>query len=498
MAENKDDKEALLFRGSAGELETARQGTFSRVQLLWAICATAIVVVWFVGLQVYEPGAAVDIPKPIVAENPQATQLRPAVGPAADTLMPEQLAWRDQALTAIEELTPRLRKLERQAVLHWAEVEYKALQETVESGEQAYAEQRFRDARDLYEKGVAQVEKLEKQVPTAFAAYRKKGIKLLAEKRYDEALAVLDIAGLIDPEDKGVAAGINTARHGEAVDRLLTKGNFALDQKLPQDAMSFSKEASSLDPVRADIQKLMAKASEMARQHAYSAQMKSGYAALEAKRFPEALTAFNRAVALAPKSREASAALETAKRQQTTEKLDGLRQAASAAMEQQAWEDAQRLYTEALAIREDLAFAATGLKKATFYRDKTEQTTALLAKPDRLADRTVAAHTAGIIAELEKDRALPPRLAEAKNKLKTLLTAYKSPVAVTVYSDGRSNISIIRGDSYQPFRKKTIEFTPGSYILLARRRGYRDRRVSFEVPLDGQPVTVSISADEKI
>ncbi|WP_417452109.1 hypothetical protein [Kordiimonas sp.] len=507
MTAHDDDKEVLPVQGGTRKLDADQGGGVTQSQMLVVVGFIALLAVVAIWRLVYQPTSPSEVPEPAPAPH-RTEQTRPSATPAAATLLPEQLAWRDEALAVLEALTPRLLSLERRALADWAADEHKALRGLVASGEEAYAEQRFRDARDFYADGLAQVETLEAALPAAFADYEARGMEEIAQKRYDEALAILEIAGQMDPDHAGVAAAINTAQNGEAVDRLVTKAAFALDEGEPGEASGYLRQASTLDPARADVRQLAARATAMARQQAFASHMRAGHTALAAERFDDALAAFGRALKLEPGREEAASAVAGAVKQKKDYQLAEFRKRGAEAMVAETWADAAGLYKQALLVQPDVAFAKMGLQQATFYGEKQKQIAALLARPERLSDKAVAGHAASIIAELDAgpgtdtgtDKATgpPAGLARARDSLQAALKASNTLVPVTVTSDGRSSISVVRGQSYSPFKRKTLELKPGNYTLLARRKGYRDKRISFQVPLDGQPVTVTIGADEKL
>lgn len=496
MTSEEDQETSLPFQKQADKLESSGQRGFTQTQILLLIVAVALLMGWAAALQLYDPtvdqDANEDLPKPL---SPiEATQTQPEL---TATLPPQQVAWRDQALEVLEELSPLLEALEQRAVLQWSPEKYEQLIETISTGEEAYSAQRFRDARDTYRDALQQANILMADMPQAFASYSERGIKLIIEKQYAAALEALEVAALIDPGHAPVQTAINTAQQGEAVDRLLTKARFFMGEEQPSEATAALEEAASLDPARADIKTAAKEAARLSRQLAFRGHMRTGHAELDGSKFDDAIAAFNKAVALYPGREEATVALEAAQKQKTDYELSTIRAQAVDAMEQESWSIAESLYRDALALRSGVTFAEAGLQKAVYYRDKQEQVRTLLDDPARLSDQSVAGYSAAIIAELEADTDLPQGLIQAKETLKSQIQAYSRLVPVTLRSDGRSAVSILRGARYRPFRQKSLELKPGTYTLLARREGYRDKRISFKVPLDGQPVTVTIGADEK-
>lgn len=452
-----------------------------------------------VGLRFYEPStSAPDQSSSNSVDQTSSPDQRP--GTQDDLTFeptPEQIAWRGQALEALEDLMERLRPLEEKGVKVWAPEEYQRLLETVTAGEQHYSGQMFREARDEYGYALLQVGALERKVEPTFETNLGQGQQFISDKNYGEAMAPLEIARLIDPGNEDVAAAINTAQNGEAVDRLIVKATFSIEEGRPSEALPFLQEASSLDKTRADVRELAEDARNLSRQMTIRDSIQDGYSSLQGRDFSTAIRLFNQALSLNPKNEDALTALDLAKKQKLEYDLGLLEQSASAAMAAENWTQAIQHYRDALDLRPDTAFAEAGLAQATFFNEKQSQLSELLAKPDRLADTAVAAYATKILQALETTE-LPPQMAKANAELVQALSAYSTPVQVTLVSDNRSRISLLRRESFSPFRTKTLQLRPGQYTLVARRDGYRDKRITFTVPVRGSAISITIGVDEKL
>lgn len=481
------------------QLDDTEGGGVKRWHILLIGAATIAVVGLGIGIRFYQPSAPDN--HEFAAENTDATTV-PARSETPNNLQtieasPEQIAWRDQALEILESLMARLQPLEERGVQLWATDDYERLINTVSEGEQHYAEQRFRDARDEYKIALSQVAELEEQMAPAFETYRERGRQLIAEKQYNDAIESLEIARIIEPDDTNIAIAINTAQNGAAVDRLITKASFAIGEEQPSDALSHLKSAQALDPVRADIRRLISDAQALSKQLAFKSNIQAGYSALESRAFVEAISLFKKAISIEPGSAEADDALRLAEKRKLDDDLNQAEQHANTAMNVENWQEAIQAFEEALTLQPGVAFAKTGLANAMFFSEKQNQMNALLARPARLADDAVARHAASILSELQSVE-LPPKLAALGAELNQKLISFNKPVTVALTSDGRSTITLLRHESFSPFRKKTLQLKPGQYTVVARRSGYRDKRITFNVPVDGTGISLTIGVDEKL
>lgn len=424
-------------------------------QVFFIAVAVGLVIFLGIGLRLYEPSLQEQELSPAENANQPASENPDGSTGArqAFEFSPEQIAWREQALETLETLMARLQPLEEKGVQIWAPDEYKRLVESVTTGEQLYNEQRFREARDEYSYALLQVGALERKLDPTFNALLEQAVGFISAKQYDDALTALDTARLIKPQNQDVAALINTAQNGEAIDRLIVKASFALEENQPSEALPLLQEAISLDPTRADVRRLIVTAQNLARQMAFQANMQEGYTALDGRNFTDAISLFKKAIVLEPGNGEATSALVLAEKQKLADDLSQLERRASTAMADENWAQAIQHYQDALNLKSDASFANTGLARATFFNEKQSQLTDLLSKPDRLADNAVASYASSILAALDSVE-LPPKFAQSKAELEQALSAYSAPVQVTLVSDNRSTVTLLRRESFSPFRKK--------------------------------------------
>jgi hypothetical protein len=82
--------------------------------------------------------------------------------------------------------------------------------------------------------------------------------------------------------------------------------------------------------------------------------------------------------------------------------------------------------------------------------------------------------------------------------LRTLTEKMSTPVSLTIVSDGKSEIAINRVSRLGMFTEKTVELKYGTYVLVARRDGFVDKRVDLDIPVDSRPISLRLICDEPI
>jgi hypothetical protein len=65
-------------------------------------------------------------------------------------------------------------------------------------------------------------------------------------------------------------------------------------------------------------------------------------------------------------------------------------------------------------------------------------------------------------------------------------------------SDGMTSVTLLRMGELGMFTSHALDLTPGSYVAVGVRMGYRDVRQEFVVTIDGQAPVVNVACNEAI
>jgi hypothetical protein len=78
------------------------------------------------------------------------------------------------------------------------------------------------------------------------------------------------------------------------------------------------------------------------------------------------------------------------------------------------------------------------------------------------------------------------------------LAAAGVPVTVSLLSDDRTEVTVLRVGPQGRFRQKSLELRPGSYVVVGTRPGYRDARRTLVVPPGRSPAPLTVRCDEAL
>jgi hypothetical protein len=74
----------------------------------------------------------------------------------------------------------------------------------------------------------------------------------------------------------------------------------------------------------------------------------------------------------------------------------------------------------------------------------------------------------------------------------------RTPVAVSLHSDGATEVSIYHVGQLGAFTSRQLELLPGTYTVVGTRSGYRDIRLQLSVSPGKQGMALTIRCEEPI
>jgi len=230
----------------------------------------------------------------------------------------------------------------------------------------------------------------------------------------------------------------------------------------------------------------------------YVEAMSDGLAALENRQWLAAQDAFSRASRLRPDAPEVADGLARARAGQRRESVaDSLRRAREFE-ENEAWREAEKMYSAVLAIDAESAPALDGAKRTKTRADLGEKLEFHLANPVRLATQTVFDDAAAALEEALETVPSGPRLERQIASLEAVLERASTPVAVVLESDASTEVMVYRVGRLGTFMRRELTLKPGAYTVVGSRPGYRDVRLQLVVTPGTPPKPLVIRCTERL
>lgn len=447
------------------------------------------------------------LPKFISPPDP-ATSRVVVVAPQSDTAVPanqvspfeeaQKLRQREAAQNVLAELLDLQESLEGQQALTWAAEQFDRVFDLAAEGDTAYREQDFVAARALYQEGLEILQTLDASRPAIFEQYMAAGQQAILDGDPELAESSFNIAVLINPDSEEAVTGYDRSQILAEVLGIIAEGQALHEQNQFEEAREFYRQALNRDPDHEGAAELLAKANQDILDRDFSAAMSRGFAALGNDNPQQAETAFREALALKPASPEASAALEQTIGQMTLSAINIHLDAAREFVAQEQWQQALSEYDAALAIDPNLVTAREDRSQANSRNNLDNYLETVNNDPFRLAENAVYEQAVGIYNEAVKIAGNWPRLDGQLGTLRNFLERATEPVTVRLQSDGITRVTVYQVGELGQFMNETLSLTPGTYVAVGVREGYRDVREEFVVGFDGQSPLVTVQCQEEI
>jgi tetratricopeptide (TPR) repeat protein len=427
------------------------------------------------------------------ASVPAPTPAPPA--PPADGVDTEARRSAQDALARVSELRAGL---EAAAVTSWAAEPFAAALAEIERGAAAYRARDYAAAQAAYADAASRLADLHAQLEPRATQLLETGEAALAagdgpaaQRSFAQVLAMI-------PGQPRAQAGLARVAVLPQVRELTARGQRLLESGDAAGAGAAFQAALALDAADPAAREGAARAAALGVRQRLGAVLDKGFAHLQAGRHQAAAADFERALQIAPDSREAREGLAEARNRaraaRIQELLDEARQAAAA----EEWHRAADRYRELLALDAGLVAARDGLTAAEARAGLDARLQATLADPQRLGSAEVQRAAQAL---LDEAGALPepgPRLRGQLQALREALATARIPVPVALRSDGATRVTVLRVGALGAFENHRLELPPGAYVALGERPGYRDVRVRFEVRAGSPPPPVVVICRETI
>jgi len=226
--------------------------------------------------------------------------------------------------------------------------------------------------------------------------------------------------------------------------------------------------------------------------------MSEGLAALENRQWYAAQDAFARASRLRPDAPEVADGLARARAGQRRESVDDNLRRGHDLEQNEAWREAEKMYSAVLAIDPESAPALDGRKRTETRADLDEKLEFYLANPGRLSTANVFDDAASSLEDALETVPSGPRLESQIARLEALLKHASTPVAVVLESDASTEVMVYRVGRLGTFTRRELSLKPGTYTVVGSRSGYRDVRLQLVVTPGSRPKTLVVRCTESL
>jgi tetratricopeptide (TPR) repeat protein len=466
-------------------------------KVLWAIFALLLVLVGAVFFVLPKYVSAPVAITPAAVETQDSAEAAPAAGitPFEEA---QRFRQRETAQNTLAALLALQETLEQKQVKEWAEAPFNEALALARTGDDAYAKQEFVQANESYQASLAQLQQISASQTAQYDAAMQTGDTAYLAGDADAAIAAYSRALLIDPESLDASTGMDRAQVLTQVLKHIDAGrNLQAGNQLEQ-AREQYQQALALDASHAGATAAMAEINAAIAERNFAAAMSRGYAALQDNQPTQALEAFRQAQTMRPGAEEVASAIAQATDQQTFTAVNVHVDAALKHEADEDWQLALNEWDQALMVDPNLVDAQEGRKRSNSRNNLDVFLTTTIGDPLRLAEENIYNQTVQVVADAERLLQPGPKLRSQLDQVKGFLENVRIPVNVVLQSDGMTTVTLLRMGELGMFTNQALSLTPGSYVAVGIRPGYRDVREEFVVTIDGQAPVVKVACNEAI
>lgn len=483
----------------------------------WVWVSLAALVLLALAVIFVLPGVVERYELPLV-KRPEPVATEVAVGDSADNASSRtgsqvspfeeaQLArQRRAAQDSLASLLERQSELEAFAVEEWAPDDFQEAIGLAEEGDTFYRQGEFEQAESRYQQADERLAALQSARDEQYQAAMERGESAMNDGDASAAMAAFDLASRIQPSSQAAADALDRASVLDEVMSLLAQGQTLAEQGDLEAARDRYNEALALDAVHPEAQRLKTEIEQTIVDRNFSDAMSAGFTALQSGDIEAAIAAFQDALVVKPGSDQAEAAIQQARDQVELGQIARIREQAEAHEANERWQQAVESYQQALDLDANLIFAQDGKDYSQRRLQLDQLMQANLDDPLRLSDQAVYQEAQNLLgvasqlaADLRKEGVHPgDRLLSQMDELGVVLDKVIIPKSITLNSDGMTFVTLYRVAELGTFEQTTVSLTPGRYVAVGTRSGYRDVREEFVVGLDDAPAAVSIRCHDQI
>jgi tetratricopeptide (TPR) repeat protein len=463
---------------------------------LIVLCGGMVFVVWFSAIDLFvedDQALSSETQTPLLTDPKNS--MSECEDPSAKTTACIARRNAIETWAEVEKLTDDL--MEKQVTV-WATDRFAQSVQDFTDAVQGYNENRFEFASKRFSDVLDELKDLDQLSIKLLSDSVEMGWRAINQEQSAEAIDAFELALLIDPGNVEANEGYKRAAVLVDVLGLYYEGVSKEASGQLKEALSLYEKAAILDQKNTKVQSSVKNIKTKIDNANYRQAISTGLVQLGSGDAAKAKVTFQRALKMRPDSDEARSGIERSDIVIQSQEVGLLLSKASKALAEEAWEEASSHYAKALAIDPATTDAKVNKAEIDDLLSIEQEMSVLTEDPFRLSSKAVFDHADNVISRAKVLASGSPRLQGKITELSRLQGEMQTPVPLVVQSDGMTEVAIQRVGALGRFDQKIFEVLPGNYVLLGKRRGYRDVRQEMRIMPGANRLSVTIICDETI
>ncbi|WP_440056721.1 hypothetical protein ACSLBF_17725 (plasmid) [Pseudoalteromonas sp. T1lg65] len=234
---------------------------------------------------------------------------------------------------------------------------------------------------------------------------------------------------------------------------------------------------SEHEPAKSDLARVKARVIEQR----FQAYINEGLSLLAKGDMQGADAAYVKASKIFPNRAELNVLAKKLDKQDAALTLQSVTQQLTELSEQDKWAEIQTLVAQAEPYFPSDAVVARYKEQASVILTLRRDAQVYLQKPERLADDNIQGNAKNLIKKAIPYLTLSQSLSDDIRMIGEHIDKASQTYPLTIISDGRTHIEVLRNGVIGKTKSKTIQLTAGTYILEGSRKGYRNTQVTVTI-----------------
>lgn len=406
---------------------------------------------------------------------------------------------RTDSQDVLSDLLATKKSLEQKGVTEWAPQKFANALANAELGDEVYKQQEFPRAIQYYKDSLTQLDAITELIPQAIKTRIDAGLTAIKEGKSALAKESFQAALVLDQNNIDALNGLERANKLDEVIELVRAGAVAEDSFKSSDKISDLQtaeekysQAIKVDELTVSAKEGLVRVAGASQDKRFRSSMTKGFNALFARKYSSAKLEFSQALKVKPGDDTANGAYKQALAADKSSSLSGLLATGDELEKAENWSSALSNYDVVLQRDPNQVSAKLGRIRAQARNDLDIEINEVLKDPLALSRGTKRERATKVLADARAITKKGPKLKAQINDIEAALSNADVSVKVTLFSDGVSDISLIKAGAKKitlgKFDSKNMALKPGRYVLSASRLGYHDVRREVELIAKGNSV----------
>jgi len=389
-------------------------------------------------------------------------------------------------------------RLELENIAQWGEPGWSQALEKAEIGKRLLAQRNFSAAGENLGQATRLLQQLDSGRGALLAEALAGGFDALAEDDVATAVKQFERVLAIEPEHQGAQVSLSRALVRAEVLQQMAIGVQAETNTDLVAAQAAYRQSTLLDAAYEPAISALQRVTEQLQALAFQDAMTRALSALDAGKLQAAGKALDEAASLQPDNRVVADNRQRLQQMRTAATLARLRRQAATQAGRENWQAVVDLYRKALTIDSSAGFARSGLARADERIKLNAQFDHYLQQPNRIFSPDPLKNAEKLLVAAGRAPVEEPKLAAKISALQRLVQQAATPIAITLHSDGQTEVAIYHVGRFGSFTEHRLELLPGEYTVVGTRTGYRDVRKQLPVVPGSASVSLLIRCEEPI